>query len=200
MQELTASAQLVEYASLTDGSINAVFARSELEAARHADDSAGVWFEFGYEDDDETRLLTVELAPADIEAILSGASGDDVSLALDAGAVAGLFDDSEVEAHGLRAALAIAVTSAAIVAPASLAATPQTADAAATAQRASAAATAQQASAAATAQRASAAATTQVSSLAAKAQVSSAAAKLQINRKLVLRAGGVKIMRGGLAR
>ncbi len=209
MQELTTSAQLVEYETLTDGSMNAVFARSELEATLHADESAGVWFEFGYEGEEETRLLTIELATADIEKILGGASGDDVALALDADAVAGLFDDSEVEAHGLRGALAIAVTTAAIVAPASLAASPQTADAASTAQRASAAATAQQASAAATAQRSSAAATaqraraaatTQVSSLATRAQVSSAAAKRQINRKLVVKAGGVTLMRSGLAR
>lgn len=191
MQELTTSAQLVEYGKLTDGSINAVFARSELEATLHADESAGVWFEFGYEDDEATRLLTIELAAADIESILSGASGDDVVLALDADAVAGLFDASEVEAHGLRGALAMAVTTAAIVAPASFAATPQTTDAAATTQRAHAAATAQQASAAAT---------TQVSSLATRAQVSSAAAKTQINRRLVVKAGGVKLMRHGLAR
>lgn len=191
MQELRTTASLVDYATLEGGrSITAVLPRSQIAAALHGDDSAQLWFDLGREEDEETRRLTIDLVSADVEEILRLSTGDDLVLALDADAVAGLFDDPDVEAHGMRGALAIAVTAAAIVAPTSLAAVPQTAEAAATAQRASLAATAAQAGLAAT---------TQVSSLATKAQISSVAAKTQI-KGLVVKAGGVRIMRGGLAR
>jgi hypothetical protein len=191
MQELTTTANFVEYGTLEDdGPITAVLARSELEAALRADESAGLWFEFEREDE-EMHRLTIELGSADLEEILRLSTGDEVVFAIDADPVVSLFDEPDVEAHGMRGALAIAVVAAAVAAPTSLAAAPQTASAAATAQRASAAATAQRASAAATAQRANAAATTQVASRAAKAQVS---------KSLVLKASGLRFLRGGLVR
>lgn len=191
MQELTTTANLVEYATLEDdGPITAVLARSELEAALHADESAGLWFEFEREDE-EMRRLTIELGSADIEEMLRRSTGDEVLLAIGADPVSSLFDEPDVEAHGMRGALAIAVVAAAVAAPTSLAAVPQTASASATAQRVSAAANAQRASAAATAQRANAAAT---------AQVASRAAKVQVSKNLALKASGLRLLRDGLAR
>ena len=161
MQELRTTASLVDYATLEGGrSISAVLPRSRIAAALHGADSAQLWFELGREDDEETRRLTLEVASVDVEEMLRLSAGDEVVLALDGDAVR-LLDDPDVEAHGMRGALAIAVTTAAIVAPASVAVAPQTAT---------------------------------------RAQVTSVAAKTQINKSLVVKAGGVRIMRGGLAR
>ena len=188
MQELTTSANLVDYETLAGGnSITAVLPRSDLEAALQSDDSSQLWLEFERTDDEETRRLLIDLAPSDLEAMLAVAHGDEVSLALDGDALVDLFDEPDVEAHGLRGALAIAVTAGAIAAPASLAATPQTANPAATAQQARVAATSQQLSPAATAQ---------VSGVAAKAQVSKVAAKSQVSRSLVLKRASLKRLRG----
>ena len=191
MQELTTTATLVDYEALEGGSpITALLARSELEAALEADESAQLWFELGL-DDEDTKLLTVDLDTAALEQMLRIAGGDDILVAFDGNAVTGLFAGPEVEAHGLRGALAATVAIAAIAAPTGLAAVPQTSEAAATAQRVSIAATAQTAGLAATAQ---------VSSLAAKAQISGVAAKTQISKQLKVKAAGLKLMRSGLAR
>ena len=188
MQELTTTATLVEYGTFEGRSpITAILARSELEAALNTHESAQLWFELGFDGDEETTRLTLDLTPTDLEEMLRRSTGDEVSLALDGDALAGLFADPDVEAHGLRGALAATVAIAAIAAPTSLAAVPQTSGVAATAQRASAAATVQTSGTAATAQ---------ISSVAAKAQISGVAAKAQISKTLVVRAGGVQIMRG----
>lgn len=207
MQELTTTATLVEYGTFEGGSaITAVLARSELEAALHADESAQLWFEFGRDEDEETRRLTIEVTSTDVEEMLRLSTGDDVVLALDAGTVGGLFDEPDVEAHGMRGALAIAVTAAAIIAPTGLAAAPQTASAAATPQvssQVSSQVSPQVSSLAAEAQISSLAATPQVSGqvarAAAKAQVKGLAAKTQVSKSLVVKAGGV-ILRGGIVR
>lgn len=188
MQELTTTATLVEYGTFEGGSpITAILARSELEAALNTHESAQLWFELGLDGDEETTRLTLDLTPTDLEEMLRRSTEDEVSLALDGDALAGLFADPDVEAHGLRGALAATVAIAAIAAPTSLAAVPQTSGVAATAQRAAAAATVQTSGTAATAQ---------ISSVAAKAQISGVAAKAQISKTLVVRAGGVQIMRG----
>jgi hypothetical protein len=188
MHELTTTATLVEYGTFEGGSsITAILARSELEAALNTHESAQLWFELGLDGDEETTRLTLDLTPKDLEEMLRRSTGDEVSLALDGDALAGLFADPDVEAHGLRGALAATVAIAAIAAPTSLAAVPQTSEVAATAQRATAAATVQTSGTAATAQ---------ISSLAAKAQISGVAAKSQISKTLVVRAGGVQLMRG----
>jgi hypothetical protein len=188
MQELTTTATLVEYATFEGGSpITAILARSEFEAVLNTHESAHLWFELGLDGDEETTRLTLDLTPTDLEEMLRRSTGDEVSLALDGDALAGLFADPDVEAHGLRGALAATVAIAAIAAPTSLAAVPQTSEVAATAQRATAAATVQ---------TSGTAATPQISSLAAKAQISGVAAKSQISKSLVVRAGGVQLMRG----
>jgi len=199
MQELTTTANLVDYGTLGDSAITAVLARSELEAALHADESAQLWFELGLDEDEATRRLTLELAPADLEEMLRLSTGDEVVLALDGDALAGLFDDPDVEAHGMRGALAVAVAAAAIAAPTGLAAAPQTASAAATAQRAAAAATVQTAGLAATTQVASVAAKPQIAGIAVKPQIAGIAGKTQISKSLVVKAG-VKLLRGGIVR
>lgn len=192
MHGLTITANLVEYEALDDTStITTVLSRSELEEALGADESTRLWIEVGQEGGEELGRLAIELAPTEIDEVLRRSTGDDVVLALDAAGVASLLDDPDVEAHGLRAALAIAVTSAAILAPAGQAAVAQTAETAATAQRVGAASTSQQVGAAAT---------TQVSSLAAKAQVSSVAARSQVSKSLALKGASLKLLRSGLVR
>jgi adhesin HecA-like repeat protein len=207
MQELTTAANLVGYETLESGdTITAVLSRAELETVRRAEEPAGFWLEFAQEYGADTTL-TIELADADIGAILTSTEGDEVVLALDAEALVGMLAGPEVEAHGLRGALAIAVTTAAIVAPTSVAATPQNADAAATAQRAGAATSVQQVDAAATAQVANRATKAQVANRATKAQVANRATKAQVanraskvqaTQSLRLKASGVKVLRGSV--
>jgi hypothetical protein len=125
MLEVTTTARLVDYAQLGEGSpYTATIERSELESALRAGRWPDLWLELGSEE--ETRKLTVEL-PEDLEAMLESWPGDEVVFAFDADDLAGLFDP-EVEAHGIRGALAVAVVAGAVAAPAGLAATPQAAN------------------------------------------------------------------------
>ena len=163
-----------------DDALTTIVARSVLEAALREGEEAELWFDL--QRGDESARLAVDVSTTDLEEILRLAGSDDVLLALDGEAVEGLFGDPDVEAHGLKGALAIAVTSAAILAPTGHAALPQTANAATTVQRANPAAT------------------TQVSSLASRAQVSGAHAKAQVSKQLVVSASGLRLLRGGLAR
>lgn len=181
MPELTTTATFTD-SQLDDESLTTIVARSVLEAALAEDEGAELWFEIGA-DDAETTRLAVDLSSSDLEEILRLSGSDDVALTLDGEYVAGLFDDADVEAHGLKGAIAIAVTSAAILAPASQAAVPQAT---------------QQAKPQATAQ-VSAAATAQVSSLAAKTQVA-LQNKAQVSKVQVAKVSGLKLLRSGLAR
>ncbi|HET9437359.1 MAG TPA: hypothetical protein VFO64_04085 [Gaiellaceae bacterium] len=189
--------ELTTTATFTDGqfdeeALTTIVARSVLEAALAEDEGAELWFEIGRDGDDETARLAVELSAADLEEILRLSGADDVALALDGQYVAGLFDDDpEVEGHGLRGAIAIAVTSAAILAPAAQAAVPQAT------QQAKPQATAQ-----ATAQ-VSAATTAQVSSLAARTQATlqnRPQSKAQVSKAQLAKVSGLKLLRSGLAR
>jgi hypothetical protein len=173
-----------------DESLTTIVARSVLEAALKEDESAELWFDLASKDSEDVSRLSIDLSHSDIEELLRLSPEDEITLSLDGEAVESLFADPDVEAHGLKGAIAIAVTSAAILAPAGHAAVAQSVDAAATAQRANVAATAQ----------IGAAATTQVSSLAARAQVSGLQAKAQVSKPLVLKASGLKLLRSGLLR
>ena len=183
MPELTTSATFTGEA-IDDEALTTIVARSVLEAALAEDEGAELWFDIGREDDEPTRL-SIDLSVADLEEILRLSGEDDVALTLDGEYVEGLFGDADVEAHGLRGAIAIAVTSAAILAPATQAAVPQ-----ATVQS----------KPQATAQI-SPAATAQVSSLAARTQVS-LQAKTQVSKVQVAKAkvSGLQIVRSGLTR
>ena len=158
-----------------------VVSRQELEAAS-ADDRAELWLDLGPSDSDEVSRLSIDLAYTDIEELLRLAPEDEILLELDSDVVEGLFSDYDVEAHGVKGAIAIAVSGAALLAPAAQAASPLSYDAAATVQRANVAATAQ-VRPAATVQ----VATAQV----AKTQV----AKTQVARTLVLKASGFDLAR-----
>ena len=170
-----------------DESLTTIVARSVLEAALKEDESAELWFELGTEDGEDVNRLSVDLSSTDIEQLLRLSSEDEIALTLDGEGVESLVGEPDVEGHGLKGAIAIAVTSAAILAPASQAAVPQ----------ATVSAT-QQATPQATAQVAPAA-TAQVSSLATRAQVS-VQAKTQVSKTQVAKVSGLKLLRSGLAR
>jgi hypothetical protein len=186
MQQLTRTATFTDE-RIDDEALTTIVARSVLEAALAEDEKAQLWFELAG-GDDETRRLAIDLSAADLEEILSLSGDADIALTLEGEDVARLFDDSEVEAHGMRGAIAIAVTSAAILVPAGHAATTQSIGAAATTQQAGVAATAQVGTEA----------TTQVANAAVTAQVVGVQAKLAKSRTANLRA--YRILRYGLLR
>ena len=174
-------------AELDDEALTTIVARSVLEAALAEEEGAELWFELGSgEAGEEPARLAVELSNADLEELLRLSGSDDVALTLDGDDIAGLFDDADVEAHGMRGAIAIAVTSAALLAPAGQAAVTQSVGTAATTQKAGIAATVQVRTA--SAQRA--AVTSQVKQAQAKVAKNQAAAKLS----------AVKILRAGIFR
>jgi hypothetical protein len=174
-----------------DESLTTIVARSVLEAALQEEDSAELWFDLADETGEEVGRVSVDLAYSDIEELLRLSSEDEIALSLDGEAVENLFADADVEAHGLKGALAIAVTGAALLAPATQAAVPQAT------QQSKPQATAQ-VSAAATAQ-VSAAATAQVSSVAAKTQVT-LQNKAQVSKIQVAHVQKLKLLRSSLIR
>lgn len=178
-------------ATFTDGrldeeALTTIVARSVLEAALAEGEGAELWLDIARDDEDSARL-TVDLSAADLEEMLRLSAGDDLALSFDGEYVAGLFDDPDVEAHGMRGAIAIAVTSAALLAPAAQAAVPQAT------QQSKPQATQQ------TKPQVSAAATAQVSSLAARAQVT-LQNKQQVSKVQVAKVSGLKLLRSGIAR
>ena len=175
-----------------DESLTTIVARSVLEAALAEGEPSTLWFEVG--DDVDSRRIEVDLSTADLEELLRMSGSDDVALTLDGDEIAGLFGEPpDVEAHGLKGAIAIVVTGAALLAPAGQAAVTQVSPAA-TAQI-SPAATAQISPEATTQLRP--AATAQVTNAAATAQVATVKAKLaKSNAKFK----NFKILRGGLVK
>ena len=173
-----------------DESLTTIVARSVLEAALAEGEPSTLWFEVG--DDVDSRRIEVDLSTADLEELLRMSGSDDVALTLDGDEIAGLFGEPpDVEAHGLKGAIAIVVTGAALLAPAGQAAVTQVSPAA-TAQI-SPAATAQISPEATTQLRP--AATAQVTNAAATAQVATVKAKLaKSNAKFK----NFQILRGGL--
>jgi hypothetical protein len=168
---------------LDDEALTTIVARSVLEAALAEEEGAELWFEVG--SGEESARLAVELSAGDLEELLALSGSDDVALTLDSDEIAGLFDDAEVEAHGMRGAIAIAVTSAALLAPAGQAAVTQSVGTAATTQRAGIAATTQ-------------VSTSSVQRAAVNAQTARTQAKLKRNQVAKLQA--FKILRSGLVR
>ena len=175
-----------------DESLTTIVARSVLEAALAEGEPSTLWFEVG--DDVDSRRIEVDLSTADLEELLRMSGSDDVALTLDGDEIARLFGEPpDVEAHGLKGAIAIVVTGAALLAPAGQAAVTQVSPAA-TAQI-SPAATAQISPEATTQLRP--AATAQVTNAAATAQVATVKAKLaKSNAKFK----NFKILRGGLVK
>jgi hypothetical protein len=167
-----------------DESLTTLVARSVLEAALKEDETAELWFDLA-DEEGETGRLSVDLSYTDIEELLRLSPEDEITLSLDGEEVESLFADADVEAHGLKGTIAVAVAGAAILAPAGQAAVTQSVGAAATTQRTSPVVATQVA----------AATTTQVSSLA-RAQV----AKTHVSKHLVLKASGLNLLRSGLGR
>jgi hypothetical protein len=184
MLEITRTATFTD--AQPDEALTTIVARSVLEAALAEDEPGQLWFEI--ESEDDSRLVAIDMSTADLEELLRLAGSDDVALTLDVDDVEGLFDDPDVEGHGMKGAIAIAVTSAALLAPAGQAAVTQSAGTQSTTQRAGVAATTQ----------IGAAVSTQVSNAAATAQVTSVQAKLAKSNAAKLRS--FKLLRSGLAR
>jgi hypothetical protein len=192
MQEVATTATLVDDDALAGGAVTAVLSRHELESMLGAA-SPGLWFELGYEDEEPAGRVTIDLTPKDIQEMLLLADGDEVVLALDGEWLTGALEEPEVEGHGLRAALAIAVVAGAIAAPAGLAATPQVSGAAAP-QVSSQSVSSQVVSSQVSRQVVS----SQVSRAVTKGQVVRAGAKTQVSRSLVVKAGGVSSLKNKL--
>jgi hypothetical protein len=169
-----------------DESLTTIVARSVLEAALKDEQPAELWFELGTDESDDVNRLSIDLSYTDIEELLRMSPEDEIALSLDGAEVGSLFGEADVEAHGLKGAIAIAVASAALVAPAvAQAAVPQSVGAAATQQGAQAQVTAQ--------------VTAQVRP-AATAQVASIQSKAQVSQSQVAKVSGLKLLRSGLAR
>ena len=185
MLEVTRTATFTD-AQADEEALTTIVARSVLEAALAEDDPGQLWFEVA--SDDDSRLLAIDLSTADLEEMLRLSGSDDVALTLDGDDVAGLFDDPEVEGHGLKGGIAIAVASAALLAPAGQAAVTQSVGTEATTKRAGVAATTQ----------VGVAVSAQVANQAVTAQVASVHAKLAKSNAAKLRS--FKLLRGGIAR
>lgn len=186
MPEVTTTATFTA-AQFDEDALTTIVARSVLEAALAEGEGAELWFDVGHAD--EASRLSIDLSTADLEEMLRLAGEDDVALTLDGEYVSNLFDDADVEAHGMRGAIAIAVTGAALLAPATQAAVPQAT---------------QQAKPQATAQ-VGVAATAQVSSMAARTQATlqnKLQTKTQVSKVQVAKAkvSGLQLLRSGLAR
>lgn len=195
MTTLTTTASLVELSTLDEESqVTTTLERSELEALLAAGTSHQLWFEVGVEGEAESQRLTLELTDDDLRALLERSPGDEIQIAVDGEGIAELLEEPEVEAHGMRAALAVAVATAAIAAPSGLAATQQSVGTASVGT----AATTQAVGAAATSQRAGAAATTQVSSQVVRSQVARSAGKSQ--RVSPVKFRSLTIIRSGVVR
>jgi hypothetical protein len=168
-----------------DESLTTIVARSVLEAALQEEDSAELWFDVADDEGEEVGRLSVDLSYRDIEELLRLSPEDEIALSLDGEEVESLFSDADVEAHGLRGAIAIGVTSAALLAPAAAqAAVPQ----------------ATQQSKPQVSAQISAQATAQVSSIASRAQAVSAQSKAQVSKLQLAKISGLQVLRSGLAR
>ena len=178
MQVVQARATFVT-SEAVDESLTTIVARSVLEAALQEEEPAELWFEVAKHDGDDASRLSIDLSYSDIEELLQMSPADEIALSLDGEAIESLFDDADVEAHGMRGVIAIAVTSGALLAPGVAQAAVLQAKPAATAQ-------------------VSAAATAQVSSLAARTQVT--LQKTQVSKSQLAKVNGLKLLRSGLAR
>lgn len=189
MTALTASATLVELSALDEGSqLTATLDRSEIEALLAAGSSHQLWFELGVEGEEEPQRLTAELTDDDLRALLEGSTGDEVLVALDGNELVGLLEEPDVEAHGLRGALAlsVAIASTAIAAPSALAATQQSVETASV-------------SPAVTSQQVGAAAATQVSSQIVRSQIARGAS-VRSQRASAYKFASLTILRAGAVR
>ncbi len=85
-----------------DHSLTTIVARSVLEAALQEEEPAELWFEVARDDGDDVSRLSIDLSYSDIEELLQMSPEDEIALSLDGEAVESLFDDADVEAHGMK--------------------------------------------------------------------------------------------------
>lgn len=185
MHELRTTATLVELSTLDEASrLDATLDRDELEALLAGGDTPRLWFDVGVEGEPEPQRLTVGISDEDLRALLADTGDAEVALAIDGAALANLFEEPEVEGHGMRSALAIAAAAAAtaIAAPAAMGATPQAVGAAAKQQGVGAAAT------------------TQVSSQVVRSAIQRGASKSSVARSSALSFAKLRILRAGAVR
>ena len=102
MQELRTTATFTNEQPDRDA-LTTIVARSVLEAALAEGESAELWFDLAGADEEVSRL-SIDLGPTDMEQLLGLSSEDEIAMSLDGGAFASLFDDPDVEAHGLKCA------------------------------------------------------------------------------------------------
>jgi hypothetical protein len=112
MSALTARASLVDPATLGDGEgvIATSIPRSEIEEALEAGTTSELFLDVARERDGEREAeqrITVSWEPADLQKLLTSTTGDEVTFAFRPDELARMFDESDVEAHGLREKMAI---------------------------------------------------------------------------------------------
>jgi hypothetical protein len=197
MQELRTTATFTNEQPDRDA-LTTIVARSVLEAALAEGEPAELWFDLARADNEVSRL-SIDLAPTDMEQLLGLSSEDEIAVSLDGEEIASLFDDPDVEAHGLKLPIAIVVSSAAILAPAGQAAVTQGVGAAATTQRTSPVVSAE-AHTAARAEVIGTATKAEVIGTASRAEVIGAASRAEVTKTLVVRASGFKLLRTKLVR
>lgn len=183
MQGLQAHATIVE-PEMIERAFTTTISRRELEAAAPGD-GAELLLELAESGEEITHSLAVELSYRDLEAVLRLSTEDELVLSLDGDALESVLADPEVEAHGLKGAIAIAVTGAALIAPAAQGAVPQSVNAAATAQRVHAAVSTE----------ARPGATAQVAHAAVRPEISRAQTKAQVSKTLVVKSSVFRLLR-----
>jgi len=112
MSALTAKAALVDPAALGDGTgvIATSVPRSEIEEALATGTTSELFLDVASERDGEREAeqrITVSWEPDDLEKLLHSTTGDEVTFAFKPEELARMFDESDVEAHGLREKMAI---------------------------------------------------------------------------------------------
>jgi hypothetical protein len=121
------TANLVDITTIDeDSQLTATLDHDDLEALFASGGPAQLWLDLAVEQE-EPRRVTLQLTDADLQALVEGAGGEELTLALDALALADLLQEPEVEAHGMRTgvAVAVAIVAGAAVAPSALGATAQ---------------------------------------------------------------------------
>jgi hypothetical protein len=198
MQELRTTATFTNEQPDRDA-LTTIVARSVLEAALAEGEPAELWFDLARADDEVSRL-SIDLAPTDMEQLLGLSSEDEIAVSLDGEAIAGLFDDPDVEAHGLKVPIAIVVSSAAILAPAGQAAVTTQRTSSVVSAQAHTAAKAEVIGTATKAEVIGTATKAEVIGTASRAEVIGAASKAEVTKTLVVRATGFKLLRAKLVR
>ena len=115
MLEVTRTATFTD--EQPDGeALTTIVARSVLEAALAEDEPGRLWFEVG--DDEHSQALRDRSLHGRSRGAAAAVGQRRRRTHARRRRVAGLFDDPDVEGHGMKGAIAIAVTSAALLAPA----------------------------------------------------------------------------------